>query len=455
MTGDELFRLLTDIILRRLKHNLAYTVSFARDSCAVNGVAVRQLIALSPNALNVLCFPHVLHGAGKHLLLPTLDSFMLSWITLQSHSHAAKSLWRSRLHGSSVASFSKVRWWSRREMMNELGINFGLLPQYLTDLAAQGIAEKTVGSLNNTLLSSSASLELELATVMNVENLCRATYRLEGAGLASLLVYRTIEDLRAFGRSLHHLAAANMPNVAALLRRDHVIAVGSAIYEWFGPPVNQWFTGSVTRLPSARAPDFDVLYSDNTSITQISELEVRNILDVTTFPEWQTSVSMRTPTFTYIESRITDGCEPAYRLGTVYKVMRAIQIFDPSFAVLYFNDPAIDELLVIHAVAVLIPQLKAEVSAYLNAATTTTITFNINSVEDFTKNVLRFWRENKSKLKVWARAARIVFAIPSTSASSERVFALLNNIFGDQQLSAMSDYLQAALMLSFNTCAIG
>ena len=164
---------------------------------------------------------------------------------------------------------------------------------------------------------------------------------------------------------------------------------------------------------------------------------------------------MLTPAFTYIESRITDGCEPVYHLGTVYKAMRAIQIFDRSFTVLYLNDAAIDELLVIHAVAVLIPQLKAEVSAYLNAATATTITFNINSVEDFTKNVLRFWRENKSKLKVWARAERIVFAMPSTSASSERVFALLKNMFGDQQLSAMGDYIQAALMLSFNERAIG
>ena len=32
----------------------------------------------------------------------------------------------------------------------------------------------------------------------------------------------------------------------------------------------------------------------------------------------------------------------------------------------------------------------------------------------------------------------------------ERVFALLKNMFGDQQMSTLADYIQAALMLSYN-----
>jgi hypothetical protein len=42
--------------------------------------------------------------------------------------------------------------------------------------------------------------------------------------------------------------------------------------------------------------------------------------------------------------------------------------------------------------------------------------------------------------RVWALAARIVFAISPNSASCERVFALLN-LFGDQQATALADYL--------------
>ena len=42
-----------------------------------------------------------------------------------------------------------------------------------------------------------------------------------------------------------------------------------------------------------------------------------------------------------------------------------------------------------------------------------------------------------------ALAARIVFAISPISASCERVFALLKNLFGEQQMSALADYVQA------------
>ena len=35
------------------------------------------------------------------------------------------------------------------------------------------------------------------------------------------------------------------------------------------------------------------------------------------------------------------------------------------------------------------------------------------------------------------------------------VFALLKNLFGEQQLSALADYIQAALMLNYNSRVVG
>ena len=52
-------------------------------------------------------------------------------------------------------------------------------------------------------------------------------------------------------------------------------------------------------------------------------------------------------------------------------------------------------------------------------------------------------------------AARIVFAVSPNSASCERVFARLKNLFGDEQMSALADYVQAALMLSYNGRLVG
>ena len=52
-------------------------------------------------------------------------------------------------------------------------------------------------------------------------------------------------------------------------------------------------------------------------------------------------------------------------------------------------------------------------------------------------------------------AAKIVFAIPPTSAASERVFALLKNMFGDNQILSLRDYIEAALMLAYNERKVG
>ena len=62
---------------------------------------------------------------------------------------------------------------------------------------------------------------------------------------------------------------------------------------------------------------------------------------------------------------------------------------------------------------------------------------------------------NAKVIPAWALAARIVFAISPNSASCERVFALLKHMFGDQQASTLSDYIQVALMLAYNMRKIG
>ena len=69
-----------------------------------------------------------------------------------------------------------------------------------------------------------------------------------------------------------------------------------------------------------------------------------------------------------------------------------------------------------------------------------------------------WWRRNSDDdISAWAHAAQIVFAIAPNSASCERVllFALLKNMFGDQQMNSLADYVQAALMLSYNDRKFG
>ena len=44
----------------------------------------------------------------------------------------------------------------------------------------------------------------------------------------------------------------------------------------------------------------------------------------------------------------------------------------------------------------------------------------------------------------------MVFAISPNSASCERVFSLLANLFGESQMSSLADLIQASLMLNYN-----
>ena len=72
-----------------------------------------------------------------------------------------------------------------------------------------------------------------------------------------------------------------------------------------------------------------------------------------------------------------------------------------------------------------------------------------------TDELLTWWRVNGRSFPAWALAARVAFAISPSSAVCERVFALVKNMFGEQQLSALSDMIQAALMLRSNGRRVG
>ena len=56
---------------------------------------------------------------------------------------------------------------------------------------------------------------------------------------------------------------------------------------------------------------------------------------------------------------------------------------------------------------------------------------------------------------VFMAAGGAVFAISPNSASCERVFALLKNLFGEEQSLSLADYVQALLMLNYNDRSVG
>ena len=60
-------------------------------------------------------------------------------------------------------------------------------------------------------------------------------------------------------------------------------------------------------------------------------------------------------------------------------------------------------------------------------------------------------QENSKDIPNWAIAVSKALLVQPSSASSERVFSLLKASFDEQQDSSLQDYLEASLMLQFNS----
>ena len=135
---------------------------------------------------------------------------------------------------------------------------------------------------------------------------------------------------------------------------------------------------------------------------------------------------------------------------------RMVCAFDPNYAASHLTPTLVDNMSVITPLCALgmLNDLKQQLPQYIAAAASAP-SFDKSSVADYSTTILDWWRTNGNSFPAWALAARITFAISPNSASCERVFALVKNLFGDEQLSALKDYLQAALKLNYHKRVVG
>lgn len=103
-----------------------------RDRASVNNVAMNTVNIVYPNVLDIGCYPHTLDLVGEKFNSPILDTFCSLWISLFSHSLKLKALWKE-LTGRSIVTYSKMRWWSRWEVMQQIFLLFGDVRAFLTN----------------------------------------------------------------------------------------------------------------------------------------------------------------------------------------------------------------------------------------------------------------------------------------------------------------------------------
>ena len=132
------------------------------------------------------------------------------------------------------------------------------------------------------------------------------------------------------------------------------------------------------------------------------------------------------------------------QLLPMVQVFRYVRYFCPvQVQMLQPNAEAIEELRCLPFLDdAIITGLQGELAAYLAACDCCREMSDLEKVE--------WWQQNGGPLPHWASAVRRVLVLQVSSAAAKRVFSLLKATFSEQQQHALTDYLQASLMLRFN-----
>ncbi|KAK3258528.1 hypothetical protein CYMTET_32430 [Cymbomonas tetramitiformis] len=327
-------------------------------------------------------------------------------------------------------------------------LNFHLLPTFLQQLEIEEVGDATTRKMRAIYDSDPIGLEVSFAAGYDgTLSLLKTTYELEGDRLEILLVFRRIEALRSFGRSLRGDVENRglLPNVDAVIRRSLVPKVGSSLKQ-----------GHITSIDK-EDPDewtYVISYEDGDTETMVLA-ELLPLLRVSMDSLREAAVAGIEGAYLYLEKRLTGECDSSYDCSHAYLVCELAQLFDPSFVDANTVDAAwVQRLAAITPLARveqgrnLLVALEGELPQYLTQAKG--FTCDHSCVATFTEEVLTWWKTHTKELPSWSFAARIIFSLSPNSCACERVFSLLKNMFGDDQDSCLADYLQGSLMLRYN-----
>ena len=212
MTGEEIARVLVDTLSREYAVPPGYLLACMRDRASCNNVAVRFLKVMFTRMLDVGCFSHTLDLVGDKICTPHLSEFMLSWLSLFSHSVKAKILWKEQTDRP-IRSYCPTRWWSKWECIKQVLELFGDVETFIqrNDDFATATRSKLLTFFSDP--RKKALLKAELAVMVDFGvQFVKTTYHLEGDGP---LVFRCYEAISALTAAVN---LAHYPNLNAIAR---------------------------------------------------------------------------------------------------------------------------------------------------------------------------------------------------------------------------------------------
>jgi hypothetical protein len=456
VNGQELAALVTNLWMRYGKI-LEDLTCFARDGCSVNHAAARRLKTTFSFADDLLCFCHLLSLVGSHMDFPVLMEFMTAWLILVQSSPAARSLFSS-LIGVAMKQFSTIRWYSKMEVIIQIGENFGMVPGFLQQLLDLGIGDATSNKMMDIYKRDPLWLQLSIAAHMDMEKIMTTCFEMEGERLEILLLHSRIEALRQFGASLRDDATNRgvLHNVDALIRRNAKSPVVGLVFTKSFPG-HGTFKGCIEgiEIEDDETSIYKVKYEDGDE-EELDETSILALLDVYGDLLHQQVLDGLSPAFDYLENRLTGQCLPQFDCTHSYAICRVLQLFNPAYVAeheLAIDAAVVRELaLVIPLAAVrggaLLTELERHLPLYVAAAHG--FTADHGNVDDFTESVLGWYKNHSGEIGAWAEASLIAFSFTPSSAAAERVFSLLKTLFGPNQDMALADFVQGSMMVRYN-----
>lgn len=145
---------------------------------------------------------------------------------------------------------------------------------------------------------------------------------------------------------------------------------------------------------------------------------------------------------------IRNYAQAQFGSGANCKFRKELDIFEAAriinFAVVRQQDPAEVDPAILSVFPFIssddITNLRKELPAYLTAASNARPSYPVRS----------FWVDAKTTLPFWYGVVEKLWLVQPSSAMMERVFSVLNNVFGKQQTTALNDLVETTVMVRFN-----
>ena len=409
-------------------------VGFQKDRCSVNTLASTFLCQCYVKSRDLGCFSHTLTHVGEHFMVVLLKKFKEDLCGLMSSSHYMRNHWAKSLE-ESFNRPGNTRWWATWEVyFFYIGRWDDCVLCVLTSSGDGRVPDDgaRINRLRAILTNpvTCALLKFEMGIVVLVGKMfVSATYLAEGDGPTALVVYDLVNNINI--RCTSHLQNMSFPGAdvivqayaEALLDEQQRRAAG------LQPP-------AVAQAGAAGAQP--VQFADIQAAKAFAQEAARSIL--------RPAINYFNKKFDQINGALADQMKfyKILRYANPFAVQRSIASTQLDVAAFRQTLVSLDWFTIAE-----IDDIVGDLPLYIEAVSTDRLM--PVSEEDELEHIVIFWKANKSNFGAFKEVfvAYALTFVPS-SAAAERVFSILKRFFGNNQNSALEDYIEYSVMLSFN-----